>query len=40
MSTEQKPKPSFWTWAEKNITGWGLLVALWLLVLLLSGIFD
>lgn len=39
MSGEQ-PKASFWTWAEKNVTGFGILVVLWLVALVLMDVID
>jgi hypothetical protein len=38
--TDEKKASSFWTWAEKNVTGFGILAVLWLVALVLMDVID
>jgi hypothetical protein len=39
VSDEKQPS-GFWTWMNKNVTGFGILVVLWLAALVLMDVID
>ena len=40
MPDETSNKSQFWFWVNKNVTGYGILVALWLLSLVLLAVLN